>query len=97
MSLLVALVAAVALVLSIPSREYMTDKDVMKEAEVEANRESPPPPSMAAIVNAMPTTPGPVVDPKKPKVPAPSGAKDAVQSISSEKTEGFATESFAPF
>jgi len=38
MSLLVALVAAVALVLSIPSREYMAVPDV-KEAAVEASQE----------------------------------------------------------
>jgi hypothetical protein len=96
MSLLVALVAAVALVLSIPSREYMVAKDVMKEAVEEANRESPPPPSMSAIVNAMPATPGPVVDPKKPKVPAPSGADDVVQSAPSD-VEKFTLEGAAPF
>ena len=75
MSLLVALVAAVALVLSIPSREYLAMPEV-KEAVKEANRESTPPSSMADMIAKMP----PAVDPKKkPAEPKPSGADDAVQ------------------
>lgn len=93
MSLLVALVAAVALVLSIPSREYLAMPDV-KEAVEEANRDSPPPTSMADMIAKMP----PAVDPKKkPAVPAPSAADDAVPSAPSDKKEGFATETLAPF
>ena len=75
MSLLVALVAAVALVLSIPSREYLAMPEV-KEAVKEANRESTPPSSMADMIAKMP----PAVDPKKkPAEPKPSEANDAVQ------------------
>jgi hypothetical protein len=92
MSLLVALVAAVALVLSIPSREYMVDKEVVKEAVEEANRGSPSPSSMADMIAKMP----PAVDPKKkPAEPKPSGADDAAQKPA--KQEGFANETLAPF
>ena len=80
MSLLVALVAAVALVLSIPSREYLAMPEV-KEAVKEANRESTPPSSMADMIAKMP----PAVDPKKkPAEPKPSGADDAVQKVQSD-------------
>ena len=93
MSLLVALVAAVALVLSIPSREYLAMPEV-KEAVKEANRESTPPSSMADMIAKMP----PAVDPKKkPAEPKPSGADDAVQKSAPRTDEGFANETLAPF
>lgn len=93
MSLLVALVAAVALVLSIPSREYLAMPEV-KEAVKEANRESPSPSSMADMIAKMP----PVVDPKKKSAePKPSDANDAVQSSSSDKGPEKFTLQGAPF
>ena len=89
MSLLVALVAAVALVLSIPSREYATNpkKDEVKDLKK----------GMAVMAQATMPPPEPAVDPKKPEVPAPSGSKDATQIKSSDKSEGFAFETLAPF
>ena len=92
MSLLVALVAAVALVLSIPSREYATNP---KPDEVDELKKKGKTMDVADMMAKMPTTPGPVVDPKKPSEPKPSGADDAAQKPA--KQEGFANETLAPF
>ena len=96
MSLLVALVAAVALVLSIPSREYM-NKDDMTEAIVEAKRKGKTPTSMADMIAKMPTTPEPAVDPKKPAVPAPSEADDVVQKKDASSDGKARFIDYAPF
>ena len=89
MSLLVALVAAVALVLSIPSREYATNP---KPDEVDELKKKGKTMDVADMIAKMP----PAVDPKKkPAEPKPSGADDAAQKHA--KQEGFANETLAPF
>jgi hypothetical protein len=89
MSLLVALVAAVALVLSIPSREYATNP---KPDEVDELKKKGKTMDVADMIAKMP----PAVDPKKkPAEPKPSGADDAAQKPA--KQEGFANETLAPF
>jgi hypothetical protein len=101
MSLLVALVAAVALVLSIPSREYLAMPDV-KEAIMEASQDEAAKAAERKKKKEEEAKKAADEAAKMPRKaggePAPSGSGDVMQKTSaSDKSEGFAVETLAPF
>ena len=98
MSLLVALVAAVALVLSIPSREYLAMPDV-KEAVVEASQEEEAKAAKRKEEAKKAADEAAKKMPKKSAEPAALSSESAMmKSGSSDKgTEKFSIDSFAPF
>jgi 16S rRNA A1518/A1519 N6-dimethyltransferase RsmA/KsgA/DIM1 with predicted DNA glycosylase/AP lyase activity len=97
MSLLVALVAAVALVLSIPSREYLAMPDV-KEAVVEASQEEEAKAAKRKEEAKKAADEAAKMPRKAGGEPAPSGSGDVMQKTSaSDKSEGCAVETLAPF
>ena len=98
MSLLVALVAAVALVLSIPSREYLAMPDV-KEAVVEASQEEEAKAAKRKEEAKKAADEASKKMPKKSAEPAALSSESAMmKSGSSDKgIDKFSIESFAPF